>query len=66
MSEATVVSITILKRINDFEINFHDGQECHLGNSIPRFDPEIRLATIPARHFDFTLVIAVDQSHQIT
>ena len=42
MPETSMVPITFLKEINDFKINFHDRQECHLGNSIPRFDAEIQ------------------------
>jgi hypothetical protein len=66
MAEAARVAVALVELLNDFEVNLLYGNEHQLRDPIPWINQERVIAAIPARDFNFPLVVAVDESNQVT
>ena len=65
MAEAASVAVTLLEFLHHFEANLFYGEEHQLRDPIAWINQEFIIATIPTGDFNFTLVVAVDESNQV-
>jgi len=57
--------LALLEIIHYVETNLHDGYHYELRNALHRVQQERRMPPIPARYEYLSLIIRIDQSHQI-
>ena len=65
MPESAPSPFAFVKRIDHFKLALHHWHYNQLRNPVPGLDFKGSAATIPARDFHFSLVVAVDEANQI-
>ena len=65
MAKTTCAALTFVKFLNQFKVRLHHRHQHQLSNTLAHCDIESRLATVPARHHQLTLIVRVDQAHQV-
>jgi hypothetical protein len=66
MAKAAFPAKGFFEAINPLKLCLHDRHQNQLGNALTGLDRKGRRPSIPTRYHQFALIIAVDQSDQIT
>jgi hypothetical protein len=65
MTETACATLALIELLNDLEVRLNDRDQHQLSDTLPDGNLESRLATVPAGHHQFALVVRVDQAHQV-
>ena len=65
-AETADAAVSRCKVLNQREVGLQYREQNQLRNAIARFDGERAVTTVPARHHQFTLIVGIDQTDQVT
>ncbi len=65
MTEAACAALAFVEGLNQFEVRLHHRHQHQLGHAFADGNVEGGLATVPAGHHQFALIIRVDQANQV-
>lgn len=66
MAESAGRPLTLLKCLDNVKLALQYWDHNELGNPVTRLNIKWRIAAVPARHLDLSLVVTVDQTYEIS